>query len=166
MPDLESTQVNLRSEIKTPPESPEVDVLIETMGQAVRRLHERHHLLCSGIVGAFGCTLFLVVALLQTSLFAMLCGIAVFLNGVPTHIAHGLEWQNAYQLRIWDVLCNVVLAITVNYTTRSQPATAVLTLTALVSWRLNQRTRHPLIKSLAHLLAVQLPMLSALCLYE
>ncbi len=92
-------------------------------------------------------------------------GWLVFLNGVATHGAWGLELPQQHCLRFYDIAVNVALCVVVNVLTAWQPATAVLTAFALSAYLANSWISkwH---NAYVHVVFVQWPLCAALFAYE
>jgi hypothetical protein len=89
-------------------------------------------------------------------------GWVVALNGVLCHGAMAVRSPWSGTLRAWDVACNLVMAVVANLHACGQPRVAVLTVSAFLIWRLNQRHAPGVKKATIHALGVQFPVLVAL----
>ena len=99
------------------------------------------------------------------ALTATFMGCAVAINGVACHGLMAVESRWAATLRVWDVTCNVLMALYANLHSCGQPCVLLLTAFALVAWRLNQRSAPGVGKAAVHAVGVQLPVLAALMHY-
>ena len=89
-------------------------------------------------------------------------GLIIAVNGVLCHGSYALSLPIATRLRQWDVACNVAMGAYANLHACGQPMCGVLTVFAVVAWRLNQYLADGWFKSLIHALNVQLVLLVAL----
>lgn len=89
-------------------------------------------------------------------------GVVVAINGVLCHGSYAFCLPFAPRVRLWDVGCNALMALYVNFHGCAQPTCGLLTILACVAWRCNQYTRSAVRKAIVHALFVQLPLLDAL----
>ena len=84
----------------------------------------------------------------------------IIINGTLYHGSIIIFPKYTNILRKWDVLCNLLAGIYVNYSTSWQPYTIIFTLLAVVSWKLNKYFNN---NKLIHAFFVQNPL--CICSY-
>lgn len=100
-----------------------------------------------------GVSVFGIISILIDDPQVRLIGMAILLNGYMCHTL------NTKEIIVWDVFCNVMLAIYGNARTTWQPYTLVLTVVAACGFVLSSRHTN---SYAVHVALVQLPMAIAL----
>ena len=91
----------------------------------------------------------------------------LLLNGVVMHGCRATSAECVQLVKVWDICCNVVMGVIVNYFTGWQPYTLGVTIASSVAFLVNDYyvTHNKWLCAVIHVLCTQLPLQFCMVLY-